>query len=79
LWQNEQLKSSVSSYAGFCQLLGLDKAQRYLASRNIYGVKDWGLYELDAEGLSLQNELEERIKVRDNGTRDFFLLFLNYL
>lgn len=61
-WQNPELKSAISSYEGFCQLMALDKAQRYLANHQVHQVKDWGGCELDAEGLALQAELEERQK-----------------
>jgi exportin-5 len=53
----------LSSYAGFCELVGLDKAQRYLAQRRIHEIADWGAAELDAEGLALQAELEQRQSV----------------
>ena len=62
-WQSNELKESVSSYSAFCQFLGLDKAQRYLASRGVHQIKDWGDCTLDAEGLALQADLEERLKV----------------
>ncbi|PTB44737.1 uncharacterized protein TrAFT101_003280 [Trichoderma asperellum] len=61
-WQEENIKSAVKSYSGFCELLALDKAQAYLASRQAHKIQDWGSCELDAEGLALQNELEERLK-----------------
>lgn len=54
----------MKSYSGFCELLALDKAQAYLVSRQAQNIQDWGSYELDAEGLALQSELEERLKVR---------------
>ena len=41
----------------------MDRAQKYLVSRKAHEIKDWGSAELDAEGLALQNELEERLKV----------------
>lgn len=62
-WRTENIKTAVASYAGFCEQLALDKAQRYLAGKQADKVQDWGSYELDAEGLALQNEMEERIKV----------------
>lgn len=62
-WQNDNIRSSLKSYAGFCELLALDKAQAYLASRRAHEIRDWGSCELDREGLTLQNELEERLKV----------------
>lgn len=63
-WQDEGIRASLKSYAGFCQYLGLDKAQRYLTSIRAHEISDWGARELDAEGLALQSELEERLKVR---------------
>jgi exportin-5 len=40
--------------------LGLDKVQKYLAQRRIHEIADWGSTDLDAEGLALQAELEQR-------------------
>lgn len=62
-WQNQELKNALSSYSGFCELMALDKAKRYLMSHRVHEVKEWGSCELDAEGLALQAELEERQKV----------------
>jgi exportin-5 len=61
-WQRPELKNSVSSYAAFCHLLGLDKAQRYLVSRRAHQMNDWGECKLDEEGLALQAELDDRLK-----------------
>ncbi|KAI1371018.1 ARM repeat-containing protein [Hypoxylon crocopeplum] len=59
-WQNDHLKQALSSYAGFCELMALDKAQNYLARKQMQNISDWGSVELDAEGQALQAELEER-------------------
>ncbi|KAK8131043.1 Protein MSN5 [Apiospora sp. TS-2023a] len=59
-WQTEDLKHALSSYTGFCQMMGLDKAQNYLARKRVHEINDWGSVGLDAEGQALQNELEER-------------------
>ncbi|KAI2602954.1 ARM repeat-containing protein [Hypoxylon fragiforme] len=59
-WQDERLKRALSSYAGFCELMALDKAQDYLARKQMQNIADWGSVELDAEGQALQAELEER-------------------
>ncbi len=40
--------------------MALDKAQEYLARRDVHRISDWGAIELDAEGLALQAELERR-------------------
>ncbi|KAI1207444.1 ARM repeat-containing protein [Annulohypoxylon truncatum] len=59
-WQNGNLKQALSSYAGFCELMALDKAQSYLSRKQMQNIADWGSVELDAEGQALQAELEER-------------------
>ncbi|KEZ43591.1 hypothetical protein SAPIO_CDS4518 [Scedosporium apiospermum] len=74
-WQSPQLKESISSYQAFCQLLGLDKAQQYLASRKVNQVKDWGACDLDAEGLALQAELEERLRLLPLRSTKSFIAF----
>lgn len=62
-WKNESLKAALGSYNGFCELLGLDKVQKYLVERRVHGNADWGSTDLDAEGLALQAELEQRQSV----------------
>ncbi|KAI1385254.1 ARM repeat-containing protein [Hypoxylon trugodes] len=59
-WQDDGLKRALSSYAGFCELMALDKAQAYLAQKQMQNIPDWGAVELDAEGQALQAELEQR-------------------
>ncbi|KAK4099940.1 hypothetical protein N658DRAFT_539264 [Parathielavia hyrcaniae] len=59
-WKDDSLKQTLASYDGFCELLGLDKVQKYLAERGVHTIADWGSTELDAEGLALQAELERR-------------------
>ncbi|KAM3451289.1 hypothetical protein MY3296_005433 [Beauveria thailandica] len=74
-WQTESMKFAVASYSGFCEQLALDKAQSYLARKQANQVPDWGSHELDAEGLALQNEMEERIKVLPLRATKSFLAF----
>lgn len=62
-WRDQALRNALGSYSGFCELIGLDKAQRYLANRGVHRISDWGSVELDAEGIALQTELEERQQV----------------
>ncbi|KAK4236933.1 armadillo-type protein [Achaetomium macrosporum] len=59
-WKDESLKQALGSYNGFCELLGLDNAQKYLARRRVHEIADWGSTNLDSEGLVLQAELEQR-------------------
>lgn len=62
-WRDANLRNALGSYNGFCEMIGLDKAQRYLSSRGVHRISDWGSVELDAEGIALQAELEERQQV----------------
>lgn len=62
-WHTDSIESSLKSYSGFCELLGLDKAQAYLAKHRAHEIQDWGSYQLDAEGLAIQEELDQRLKV----------------
>ncbi|KAJ2998294.1 hypothetical protein NUW58_g362 [Xylaria curta] len=59
-WQDAQLKQSLVSYAGFCELMALDKAQEYVIRKRMHEVQDWGSVDLDEEGKALQVELEAR-------------------
>ncbi len=59
-WRTPELERALSSYSSFCELVGLDKAQMYIARKRIDKVADWGSIELDAEGLALQADLEAR-------------------
>ncbi|QPG93827.1 hypothetical protein C2857_002907 [Epichloe festucae Fl1] len=74
-WQGEGIRTSLKSYADFCRYLGLDKAQRYLASIRAHEISDWGARELDAEGLALQSELDERLKTLPLRPTKSFLAF----
>jgi exportin-5 len=74
-WQAPDLGNAIASYDGFCELLSIDKAQRYLANRRVHEIKDWGACDLDAEGLALQAELEDRLKVLPLRMTKSFLAF----
>lgn len=63
LWQNPELSEAISSFDGFCELLGLNKVKDYLVSRRANEIQDWGVHQLDAEGQAIQNELDERVRV----------------
>jgi exportin-5 len=64
LWQNSEMDAAISSFGGFCELLGLSKVRDYLVSRRVHEIQDWGLYQLDSEGQGIQKELDDRVKVR---------------
>ncbi|KAI6779653.1 Karyopherin [Emericellopsis cladophorae] len=74
-WQDTRIQSSLGSYPGFCELLGLDKAQAYLAKHRAHAIQDWGSCPLDSEGLAIQAELEERLKTLPLRATKSFLAF----
>ncbi len=63
LWQDPQLEQALSSFGGFCDLLGLSKIRDFLVTRRVHEIEDWQYYQLDAEGQALQKQLEESLKV----------------
>jgi exportin-5 len=74
-WSDEGLKKALSTYSDFCGLMALDKAQSYLARKQIHLIQDWGAVELDAEGHALQTELEERQTLLPLRTTKAFLTY----
>lgn len=62
LWQNPALSSALQSFNGFMEILGMGKVNDYLVSRQVHNIENWGSFVLDAEGLAIQTELQERIK-----------------
>lgn len=63
-WKNAEVDQAITSFGGFCELLGLGKVLEFLVSRRVHEIEEWGHYQLDAEGQGIQKELEERLKVR---------------
>ncbi|CAK7266213.1 karyopherin [Sporothrix epigloea] len=59
-WGLPGLEQSLSSFSSYTEMVGLDKAQLYIARHQIDKIGDWGSIELDAEGLELQADLEAR-------------------
>lgn len=57
------MTEAISSFDGFCELLGLNKIKDYLVSRRANEIQDWGVHPLDAEGQVIQKELNLRLKV----------------
>lgn len=62
-WSDPALTESLQTFDGFCQLLGLDKVQDYLITRNVHQITDFSNHILDPEGQTLQNELTDKFKV----------------
>jgi len=73
-WQNPEMDKAISSFGGFCELLGLNQVREYLVSRRVHEIQEWGFYQLDAEGQAVQKQLEERLKVFSIQTFHIFWL-----
>jgi len=64
MWKNTELDEALSSFSGFCNLLGIGKVRDYLVAHRVHEIADWSTLPLDAEGQVMQTELDERVKVR---------------
>lgn len=64
-WRDPALTASLSTFAGFCELLGLSNLQSYLHSRRVNEIEDWAVTPLDDEGKALKLAIEAAQNVRD--------------
>jgi exportin-5 len=71
LWQNPEMGEAISSFSGFCDLLGLGQVRDYLVTRRVHEINEWGQYQLDGEGQAIQKQLEDRLKVHLNRCIEF--------
>ena len=62
-WTAPELTEQLSTFDGFCRLLGLDQVQQYLDRRRANEIKDFSNYLLDEEGQALQTALTAKYKV----------------
>ena len=59
MWQDPALSASLSSFAGFCDLLGLSSLQSYFVKRKANQIEDWAAAPLDDEGKVLRIQIED--------------------
>lgn len=62
-WQSDSLGRSLSSFDGFCELVGLGGIQHYISARGLHQVHDWPSHPLDEEGKLLQVHMQNAIEV----------------
>jgi exportin-5 len=62
-WRDENFTSPLSSFDGFCHLLGLENVGQYLRLRNAQQFEDWSLAPLDEEGKMLQKQMNLKFQV----------------
>lgn len=63
-WQNPELTEALSTFSGFCGLVGMEGLPEYLSSRNYATAPDWSAALLDDEGKARQDEIHLRTLVR---------------
>ena len=66
-WQDPVLSESLSSFTGFCDLLGLSNLQDYLIRRKVNQIDDWATTSLDDEGQALRFQMQAARDVSDSG------------
>ena len=62
-WGNEEFKNVVSTFDGFCRVLGLESVGPYLRVRDAQKLDDWSVAPLDDAGKALQKELNSKFQV----------------
>lgn len=62
-WQHPGLGEALSSFDGFCDLLGLGSLQEYASRRALHQIPDWSSYPLDDEGRLLQSRIQSALEV----------------
>lgn len=62
-WHAPSLTDSLSSFNGFCGLLGLGTLQQYALSRGMHQTPDWSAHPLDEEGRVLQSRIQNSLEV----------------
>ncbi|KAL8831732.1 MAG: hypothetical protein Q9191_000703 [Dirinaria sp. TL-2023a] len=60
-WDNDLLSNSLSSFNGFCHLIGLGNVQQYARDRAIHRIQEWSEQPLDDEGKALQTHMHNAL------------------
>lgn len=62
-WRKENLSRSLSSFDGFCELVGLGGIQNYIGVRSLHRIENWSAHQLDEEGRLHQIHMHKCIEV----------------
>lgn len=62
-WQDPELTEALSTFAGFCRLVGMEGMPEYLSLHNYASAPDWSSAQLDEEGKQRQSDIQTRILV----------------
>ncbi|GAB7356132.1 hypothetical protein MBLNU459_g6730t1 [Dothideomycetes sp. NU459] len=70
-WQSPQLTEELSSFQGFCRLVGLEGLPHYLMSRKYSTVQDWSREPLDQDGKARQADVQAKtLRLPLNATKN---------
>lgn len=62
-WRSTELSNALSSFGGFCDVIGLSHIQRYFIKRAVHNIQNWPAHLLDDEGLSLRAQMQDAFEV----------------
>lgn len=72
-WQDPGLTEVLSTFPGFCRVVGLEGLPEYLSSRDFASAQDWSSAQLDEEGRARQDQIQSRTKVVGLGSTFTFI------
>jgi exportin-5 len=62
-WEDPDFTQALSSFEGFCNLIGFGGLGEYLTSHDFDKIRDWSEQQLDEEGQAMQAAIIERSQV----------------
>lgn len=60
-WQDPQLTEALSTFSGFCNVVGLGGLPEYLTAQRYASVQDWSNQPLDQEGKVRQTDVQMKV------------------
>lgn len=60
-WQDPQLTEALSTFSGFCNVVGLGGLPEYLTAQRYASVQDWSNQPLDQEGKARQTDVHMKV------------------
>ena len=62
-WQSSELSNALSSFNGFCDLIGMANVQQYFTTRAVHNIQNWSAHPLDDLGMSLRSQMQDALEV----------------
>jgi exportin-5 len=60
-WQDAQLTEALSTFSGFCNVVGLEGLPEYLSTHRFASIQDWPSASLDGEGKARQQDVQTKV------------------